>query len=62
MEDRKQDIEELEDCANQAEGFAEATKEIMRELGDAEGEAKADEALEKIAEVREHIRTKTEKG
>jgi len=58
--DKKDEIKELKDNANQAEGYVEAVKSGFQEVGDTDGEAKADEVLEKIAKVREHIRKRTE--
>jgi hypothetical protein len=59
--EKEREIDALEDNANQAEGYAEAAKSGFQEIGDEEGEAKADAVLEKIAEVRKHIRERTEK-
>jgi hypothetical protein len=56
MTDKKDEVEGLKDDANQAEGYMEAARSDFQAVGDAEGEEKADEALERIAEVREHIR------
>lgn len=59
--DKQQEIEALDENATQGEGYIEAARSGFREIGDSEGEAKADEALEKIAEVRRHIGKATEK-
>lgn len=61
--DKKGEVEALDENANQGEGsngYIEAVKSGFQEVGDEEGEAKVDEALERIAEVREHIRRKRE--
>jgi hypothetical protein len=58
--DKDQEIEALDESAAQGEGYLEAAKSGFREIGDEEGEAKADEALGRIAEVREHIRRSRE--
>ena len=58
--DKKDEVEALDENTNQAEGYVEAVKSGFHEISDDEGEAKAEEALEKIAEVREHIRKRTE--
>jgi tRNA A-37 threonylcarbamoyl transferase component Bud32 len=60
--DKKQEVEEVKENTKQAEGYVEAVKSGFREIGDAEGEEKADEALEKISEIREHVRKRTEEG
>ena len=59
--DKKDEAKELEENSTQVEGYAEAVKSGFHEIGDQQGEDKADELLEKISEVKEHIRKKTEK-
>lgn len=60
MTDKGDEVEGLKDDANQAEGYMEAARSGFQAVGDAEGEEKADEALERIAEVCEHIRKRTD--
>jgi molecular chaperone DnaK (HSP70) len=58
--EKKREVEEVKENANQAEGYVEAVKSGFHEIGDAEGEEKADEALEKISEIREYVKKRTE--
>jgi hypothetical protein len=59
--EKSQEIEALDDNARQCEGYLEAARSGFEQIGDEDGESKADEALERIAEVREHIRRRIEK-
>jgi len=47
--DKKEEVEALDENANQGEGYLEAVKSGFHEVGDKEGEEKVDEALEKVA-------------
>lgn len=57
---KTEEIREIKHNASQAEGYLEATKSGFRAIGDSEGERKADEALESIAEIREYVARRTE--